>query len=77
MGWEFIDDIIWVKPEASVKNRNSGFAQHRKPLGYKANAVNEYVMVYRKATDKLIDWNETVDKCTVENHVFFLNRNFS
>jgi len=25
MGWEFIDDIIWVKPEASVKNRNAGF----------------------------------------------------
>jgi len=19
MGWEFIDDIVWVKPEASVK----------------------------------------------------------
>lgn len=32
MGWEFIDDIIWVKPEASVKNRNAGFLQHRKPL---------------------------------------------
>lgn len=57
MGWEFIDDIIWVKPEASVKNRNAGFFQHRKPLGYKPNAVTEMLMVYRKKTDKLIDWN--------------------
>lgn len=57
MGWEFIDDIVWVKPEASVKNRNAGFLQHRKPLGYKPNAVSEMLMVYRKKTDKLIDWN--------------------
>ncbi|TVR19698.1 MAG: restriction endonuclease subunit M [Anaerolineaceae bacterium] len=56
-GWEFIDDIVWAKPEASVKNRNGGFMQHRKPLAYKPNAVTEYVMVYRKATTRLIDWN--------------------
>ena len=57
MGWEFIDDIVWVKSEASVKNRNAGFLQHRKPLGYKPNAISEMLMVYRKKTDKLIDWN--------------------
>ena len=57
LGWEFIDDIVWVKPESSVKNRNAGFLQHRKPLGYKPNAVSEMLMVYRKRTDKLIDWN--------------------
>ena len=57
MGWEFIDDIVCVKPEASVKNRNAGFLQHRKPLAYKPNAVTEMLMVYRKKTDKLIDWN--------------------
>jgi len=57
MGWEFIDDIVWVKPEACVKNRNAGFLQHRKPLAYKPNAVSEMLMVYRKKTDKLIDWN--------------------
>ena len=57
MGWEFIDDIIWVKPEASVKNRNAGFLQHRKPLAYKPNSITEMLMVYRKKTDKLIDWN--------------------
>jgi len=57
IGWEFIDDIVWVKPEASVKNRNAGFLQHRKPLAYKPNARTEYLMVYRKQTEKLIDWN--------------------
>jgi DNA modification methylase len=56
-GWEFIDDIIWEKPEASVKNRIGGFRQHRKPPGYKPNTVTEYIFVYRKPTEKLIDWN--------------------
>jgi len=57
MGWEFIDDIVWMKPEASVKNRIGGFQQHRKPLGYKPNCITEYLMVYRKSTEKLLDWN--------------------
>ncbi|WP_448530637.1 DNA methyltransferase [Raineya sp.] len=66
-GWEFIDDIIWLKPEYSVKNRIGGFMQHRKPLMYKPNAVTEYLMVYRKTTTKLIDWNiRSYDKETVE-----------
>jgi len=56
-GWEFIDDIVWLKPEASVKNRVGGFMQHRKPLGYKPNSITEYLMVYRKSTEKLLDWN--------------------
>lgn len=56
-GWEFIDDIVWLKPEASVKNRIGGFMQHRKPLAYKPNSVTEYLMVYRKSTEKLLDWN--------------------
>ncbi len=57
MGWEFVDDIVWLKPEYSVKNRVGGFQQHRKPLAYKPNSVTEYLMVYRKKTDRLIDWN--------------------
>jgi DNA modification methylase len=57
MGWEFIDDIVWQKPEYSVKNRVGGFHQHRKPLAYKPNNVTEYLMVYRKQTSKLLDWN--------------------
>ena len=67
MGWEFIDDIVWAKPEASVKNRNAGFLQHRKPLGYKPNPVTEYLMVYRKKSPKLLDWNiRQYDYNTVE-----------
>lgn len=71
MGWEFIDDIIWQKPEYSVKNRIGGFQQHRKPLAYKPNTTTEYLMVYRKPTSKLIDWNikqypiETVEQSKV------------
>ena len=57
IGWEFIEDIVWAKPAPSAKNRNGGFFQHRKPLAYKTNSVTEYVLVYRKKTDKLIDWN--------------------
>ncbi len=57
LGWEFIDDIIWLKPEASVKNRIGGFLQQRKPLMYKPNAITENIMVYRKKSNKLIDWN--------------------
>ena len=73
MGWEFIDDIVWVKPEYSVKNRIGGFQQHRKPLAYKPNSVTEYLMVYRKQTEKLIDWNihqydlETINNSKVKD----------
>lgn len=67
LGFEFIEDIVWLKPDPSAKNRNGGFFQHRKPLGYKANSVVEYVLVYRKKTDKLIDWNiKQYDPETVE-----------
>lgn len=70
-GWEFMDDIIWQKPEYSVKNRVGGFMQHRKPLGYKPNCTTEYLMVYRKKSKDLIDWNmkqydpEVVDESKV------------
>lgn len=73
MGWEFIDDIVWMKPEYSVKNRIGGFQQHRKPLAYKPNSVTEYLMVYRKQTSRLIDWNihqysnEIVEKSKVKD----------
>ncbi len=72
MGWEFIDDIIWVKPEASVKNRVAGFEQHRKPLAYKPNPRSEMIMVYRKKTERLLDWNikqyfwETVENSKIK-----------
>ncbi len=58
-GFDFIDDIIWVKPEGAgwATSRGRRFAADRMPLQYKAVPVTEYVLVYRKHTDKLIDWN--------------------
>lgn len=55
IGWKFLEDIIWVKPEGAVKNRNGGFFQHRQPLAYKPNTVNEYIVVFQKPSGKLID----------------------
>ena len=59
IGFEFVDDIIWEKPEGAGWHLGRGrrFAADRQPLQYKAVTVTEYVMVYRKRTDKLIDWN--------------------
>jgi DNA modification methylase len=56
-GWEFLDDIVWIKPEGSAANRNGVFNVHRQPLTYKPNIITEYLFVYRKTTDRLIDWN--------------------
>lgn len=58
-GFDFIDDIIWVKPAGAgwATGRGRRFAADRKPLQYKAVPVTEYVLVYRKQTDRLIDWN--------------------
>lgn len=59
IGFDFIDDIIWEKPEGAGWNLGRGrrFAADRQPLQYKAVSVTENVMVYRKSTDRLIDWN--------------------
>ncbi|NLH78678.1 MAG: site-specific DNA-methyltransferase [Acidobacteria bacterium] len=58
-GFDFIDDIIWVKPEGAgwATNRGRRFAADRNPLQYKPVPVTENVMVYRKRTERLIDWN--------------------
>lgn len=57
-GFEFVDDIIWVKPEGAgwATGRGRRFSADRNPLQYKPVPVTEYVLVYRKKTDKLIDW---------------------
>jgi len=57
-GFDFIDDIIWVKPEGAgwATGRGRRFAADRNPLQYKAVPVTEYVLVYRKKSDRLIDW---------------------
>jgi DNA modification methylase len=58
-GFDFIDDIIWEKPEGAgwATGRGRRFAADRNPLQYKPVPVTEYILVYRKHTSKLIDWN--------------------
>jgi DNA modification methylase len=58
-GFDFIDDIIWVKPEGAgwATGRGRRFAADRNPLQYKAVPVTEYVIVYRKHSERLIDWH--------------------
>lgn len=55
MGWKFIDDIIWEKPEGSAPNRNAKFFYHRKPVAYKPNVVTEYILIFQKPMNGLID----------------------
>ena len=59
VGFDFIDDILWVKPEGAGWNIGRGrrFKADRQPLQYKPVPVTEYILVYRKKTNKLIDWN--------------------
>ena len=59
IGFEFIDDIIWQKPEGAGWHLGRGrrFAADRQPLQYKPVTVTENLVVYRKRTDNLIDWN--------------------
>ncbi len=57
-GYEFIDDIIWMKPEGAgwATGRGRRFSADRNPCQYKPVPVTEYVLVYRKKTNRLIDW---------------------
>tara|TARA_R110000824_G_C15088230_1_gene665088 strand:+ start:110 stop:856 length:747 start_codon:yes stop_codon:yes gene_type:complete len=56
IGFEFLEDIIWKKPDGSVINRNGSFYQHRKPLAYKPNVVTEYILVFKKPSKRLLDY---------------------
>lgn len=58
LGYEFIDDIYWVKPEGAGWSAGRGrrFAADRHPMQYKAVPVTENIMVYRRKSDHLIDW---------------------
>ena len=59
LGFEFLDDIHWMKPAGAgwALGRGRRFAADRQPLQYKPVVVTEYLLVYRRATDKLLDWN--------------------
>ncbi len=55
IGYEFLEDIVWVKPEGSAKNRNGTFFRSRKPVSYKPNIITESILVFKKKADFLID----------------------
>ena len=55
IGFEFLEDIIWLKPDGAVPNRNGGFYRHRKPVAYKPNIVTEYILVFKKPALFLLD----------------------
>lgn len=52
---EFIDEIIWVKPEGAVKNRGGGFFRSRKPKAYKPNCVTESILIFQRSDSGIID----------------------
>lgn len=57
--FDFVDHILWEKPEGAgwATGRGRRFAADRNPLQYKPVPVTEDILVYRKKTDRLIDWN--------------------
>lgn len=56
-GFVFVDDIVLCKADGSgrMTGRGSRFSVDRNPLQYKPKPVTEYLMVYRKGQDVLID----------------------
>lgn len=66
IGYEFVDDIIWKKPEGAgwATGRGRRFAADRNPMQYKPAPVTEYLLVYRSESSKLIDFyiNEHPDQ---------------
>ena len=73
-GYEFIDDIIWQKPEGAgwASGRGRRFAADRHPLQYKAVPTTEYVLVYRSKSSKLIDWfirNHPDQECVKDSKI--------
>jgi len=54
LGFKYIDDIIWQKPDGA-SNRAIKFSHHRRPMAYKPFTVTEYLFVFRKENAPLID----------------------
>jgi DNA modification methylase len=67
--WDFIDDIVWVKPEGAGCGRGRGFARHRQPLQYKTVPVTESLLVYRKKSARLIDWFIRTNRCAAQSKI--------
>lgn len=70
-GFYFVDEIQWIKPESTVKNRNGGYQQTKMPLSYKPNCINESIMIYRKNCNFLLDKNIAMyDKTFANDEIF-------
>lgn len=55
-GFEFKEDIIWVKPDGAAKLRCGGWVQNDgKPLTWHPNIATEYIMVYKKPGKREVD----------------------
>lgn len=67
IGFYLVEDIIWSKPDSTVKNRNAGFFKFRKPMAYKPNLTHEYLLVFEKPSKHLIDKILRDNKEKVEN----------
>lgn len=55
-GFDFIEDIRWVKPQGAAGHRGRRFKADRNPMQYKAVPHTENVLVFRKRSTLLIDW---------------------
>ena len=56
IGFEFVDDVQWVKPLGAAGHRGRRFSEDRNPMQYKCVPRTENVLVYRKKSSLLIDW---------------------
>lgn len=76
VGFYFIDEIIWIKPEPSVKNRIGTYYQNQIPLTYKPNCITESILVYRKKSPFLLEENlKNYNKSAIEKEDKFETSN--
>ena len=54
-GFDFIENITWIKPDGSAINRNGGFFRSRKPKAYKPNNVTESILIFQIDNGVLVD----------------------
>lgn len=48
-GFNFLEDIVWKKPDGAAKLRCGGWCQNKnRPTTWHGNIVTEYVMIYQK-----------------------------
>jgi DNA modification methylase len=54
-GLEFVDEIVWKKPDGAGCGRSRKFSQFPFPLYYKSEPVTERLLVYRKSSGKRVE----------------------